>query len=89
MYNKKNFDRENYFDINWDETLEVNLNDTNKSTERFILRFNTLLDKYMPLKRYVNCKNLARKNELKVEYKLSKNEITTLQGKKKKDHYKN
>ena len=49
----KNFDKTNfildYLGIDWDNTLELNKNDTDHSMEIFMEKINTLLDKYMPL----------------------------------------
>ena len=54
----KNFDRVNflldYLEINWDDTLETNLNDVNHSFVIFMNKINTLLDKYMPLRKLSN-----------------------------------
>ena len=53
--NTKNFDRENfildYLNINWDEILEVDKNDTNFSARIFMTKINNILDKHMPMKK--------------------------------------
>ena len=60
----KKFDRENfildYLSINWDESLEVDQNDTNHSLANFMLKINNLLDKHMPVKK-VSQKEFKRK----------------------------
>ena len=51
----KNFDRENFIidmlDINWDDILVLEQNDVNLSFNNFILKINTIIDKYMPLRK--------------------------------------
>ena len=51
----KNFDRINflldYLDIDWNRILEVNQNDANISMQIFLTKINSLLDKYMPLRK--------------------------------------
>ena len=53
--NTKKFDRENflldYLNINWDEVLEIDKNDTNHSAASFMKKINYLLDKHMPIKK--------------------------------------
>ena len=62
----KNFDRENfildYLQIDWNETLDIPLNDANHSTQKFMDTFNGLLDKYMPLRK-------IKQQEFKQKYK--------------------
>ena len=49
----KNFDHENflldYFEIDWNNTLEVEKDDVNHSLANFVGKMNGLVDKYMPL----------------------------------------
>ena len=49
----KNFDRTNfildYLSINWDNTLELDKNNTNTSMQKFMDEIKLLIDKYMPL----------------------------------------
>ena len=51
----KNFDRENflldYFDIDWNNTIEVEKEDVNHSLANFMGKINGLVDKYIPLKK--------------------------------------
>ena len=60
----KNFDRENflldYLAIDWEESLEVDKNDTNHSLSNFMLKMTNLLDKYIPVKK-VSQKEFKRK----------------------------
>ena len=60
----KNFDRENflldYFEIDWNNTIEVDKEDVNISLSNFMIKINALLDKYMPLKK-VSAKDFKRK----------------------------
>ena len=54
----KNFDRANFvmdfLDIDWDETLNANKNDTDHSFSIFMMKINELLDRYMPLRKLSN-----------------------------------
>ena len=51
----KNFDCENfvldYFEIDWNNAIEIDKEDVNHSLSKFMEQINVLLDKYMPLKR--------------------------------------
>ena len=51
----KNFDREHfvldYFEIDCNNTIEIDKEDVNQSISEFIKQINVLLDKYMPLKK--------------------------------------
>ena len=51
----KNFDRENfvldYFEIDWNNTIEIEREDVNHSLSKFMEQINVQLDKYMPLKK--------------------------------------
>ena len=51
----KNFDRENfvldYFEIDWNNTIEIEKEDAKHSLSKFMEQINVLLDKYMPLKK--------------------------------------
>ena len=51
----KKFDRENvvlyYFEIYWNNTIEIDKEDVNHSLSKYMEQINVLLDKYMPLKR--------------------------------------
>ena len=51
----KQFDKVNfildYFDINWNNILELNQNDVNVSLNIFLTKMNELFDKYMPLRK--------------------------------------
>ena len=51
----KRFNRENFlldfFDINWDETIEINKKDVNNSFDNFMVKINEILDKHMPYKK--------------------------------------
>ena len=53
--NMKNFDYENfildYLSINWDDQLNIDKNDVNHSLSKFMSQINSLIDKYMPLKK--------------------------------------
>jgi len=54
----KNFDRQNfildYLAIDWNETLDLQKNDTNHSLNKFMTKINSLVDHYMPLKKVSN-----------------------------------
>jgi hypothetical protein len=56
--NTKDFDKENFLldflEIDWDNTLEANRNDVNYSFTTFMEKMNTLIDKYMPLRKITN-----------------------------------
>ena len=60
----KHFDRENfildYFEIDWNNTIEIDKEDVNHSLSKFMEKINVLLDKYMPLKK-VSQKEFKRK----------------------------
>ena len=62
----KNFDRKNfildYLQIDWNETLDISSNDTNHSLQKFMDKFNGLLDKYMPIRK-------VKQKEFKQKYK--------------------
>ena len=51
----KNFHKANFvmdfLDIDWDETLNANKNDTDHSFSIFMMKINELLDRYMPLRK--------------------------------------
>ena len=51
----KHFDYENfildYLSINWDDQLNIDKNDVNHSLSKFMSQINSLIDKYMPLKK--------------------------------------
>ena len=51
----KNFDRENFFldllSIDWDEILQLELQDPNISFSEYYTTINTLIDRYMPLRK--------------------------------------
>ena len=89
----KNFDKEKFFldllAIDWDETIDEN--DANKSFNQFLNQVNSIIDKYMPLKKISNkefkrkfkpwitkgiLKSIQRKNELFRKYIKCKNETT-------------
>ena len=59
----KNFDQAefilDYFDVNWDEVLQLNKNDVNLSLSSLLGKLNEILDKHMPLKK-VNKSELKR-----------------------------
>ena len=59
----KNFNKTefilDYFDIDWNDILELDKNDANLSTEKLISTMNDLIDKHIPLKK-VPQKNLIR-----------------------------
>ena len=52
----KNFNSENflmdYHSVDWDEVIDINKNDVNFSMENFLLKFNKILDKHMPLRKF-------------------------------------
>ena len=52
---RRNFSKEDfvldYLAINWDETLELDEENTNHTFNRFLNKINDLLDKHMPLKK--------------------------------------
>merc|ERR1712080_247183 len=54
----KDFDKTNfildYLSIDWDNILEVDKNDTNHSMGIFMEKINSLLDRYMPLRKVSN-----------------------------------
>ena len=56
--NTKDFDKVNFLldflEIDWDNTLEANRNDVNYSFTTFMDKMNTLIDKYMPLRKITN-----------------------------------
>ena len=60
----KQFDRAefvlDYFDVNWDEILQLNKNDVNFSLSSFLEKLNEILDKHMPWKK-LNKTELKRK----------------------------
>ena len=62
----KNFDRENFFldllSIDWDEILQLELQDPNISFSEYYTTINTLIDRYMPLRKMT-------KNEVKLMFK--------------------
>ena len=62
----KNFDRENfvldYFEIDWNNTIEIDKEDVNHSLSKFMEQINVLLDKYMPLKKYPKTNLIANIN---------------------------
>ena len=39
-----------YFEIDWNNTIEIDKEDVNHSLSKFMEQINVLLDKYMPLK---------------------------------------
>ena len=119
----KNFDRENflldYFEIDWNATIDVDKEDVNHSFSNLMGKVNTLLDKYMPLKKvsqkefkrrykpwinnkildkiknknkifkkYMKCKNATQKSQLKEQFNMLKNEITSLTRGGKNEYYK-
>lgn len=53
--NSKKFNKENfvldYLDVNWDEVIDINKKDVNLSMENFLAKFNTILDKHLPLRK--------------------------------------
>ena len=53
----KNFDRGNfilyYFEIDWNNIIEIDKEDVNHSLSKFMERINVLFDQYMPLKKYL------------------------------------
>ena len=71
----KNFDRENflldYFDINWNNVIEVDKEDVNHSLTNFMDEINALIDKYMPLKK-VSQKDFKRKYKPWINNKILK-----------------
>ena len=89
----KNFDRESFFLdlalINWNDYIDVN--DSNKSFDDLLSGINSLVDKYMPLKKITNrefkrmykpwitdgiLNSIKRKDKLYDRYVKSKNRIT-------------
>ena len=62
----KNFDRENFLldllSIDWDEVLKLELQDPNISFSEYYTAINTLIDKYMPLRKMT-------KKEIKLMFK--------------------
>ena len=74
--NCKNFDRENflldYFEIDWNSTIEAEKEDVNHSLANFMDKVNALLDKYMPLKK-VSQKDFKRKYKPWISNKILKN----------------
>ena len=73
----KNFDRENFFldllSIDWQDILQLEKEDPNLSFQQYLTTINTLIDKYMPLKK------MSRK-EIKQQYKpwVTKNILQTI-----------
>ena len=53
----QNFDPENclldYFEIYWNNTIEVEKDDVNHSLANFMGKINGLVDKYIPLKQFI------------------------------------
>ena len=41
-----------YHSVDWDEVIDINKNDVNFSMENFLLKFNKILDKHMPLRKF-------------------------------------
>ena len=85
--NMKDFDRENFFldllSVDWDEILQIETNDPNHSFKRYYHIINTLIDKYMPLKKmtkkeikqqskpWINqeiLENIQKRDKLKKDY---------------------
>ena len=40
-----------YFEIDWNNTIEIDKEDVNHSLAKFMEQINVLLDKYLPLKK--------------------------------------
>ena len=60
-FNKENFLLD-FLSVNWDKTIEINQNDVNNSFNKFIGKFNNILDRHMPYKKVSN-------KEFKKKYK--------------------
>ena len=64
--NYKNFDQENFtldlIGIDWKKHLQIDKNDANKSMETFLNIFETLLDRYAPLRK-LNTKEIRQKQK--------------------------
>ena len=51
----KTFDQNNftvdYMNVNWDDVVDINVNDVNHSMKKFLSKFNEILDTHMPLRK--------------------------------------